>query len=1013
MSNGSNVQQPRQSSINDISSFKLASTVSTSVHDKVNDLDTSGFLPEEQFDHFHANLASEGPDLSSFPALGGGGTIVPRNFNGVYVFEHDGDRRESSGGSGQPESHIQISRNHSLIHRRDSHATKETNAASDVHAMGPPPASVATKTRRKSHFPAHNVNYDSVSKTPRKSVGWGTPPSDLVQDVVQRKRLRVRQLDGVEASASVTDAVTKSYKDYSGVQSAGQIEGLKMASKLQDKSAKSFQLASRLPPEQFPASPGSPDLSNSSTANPLFSPALSGRQRNNSPSSGKRLSIRPTTPYATGLGARTISPTDARRMKRMSMLPNSRPIESTPPAPHPDLSCSRPRSSANSPSITPRKSVTPSSSRTTPEANRKSYSSGVSSSSSTSYSSFINSLGYSRIPHSISTSRLPTPKTRVDNASIGGEEEVPPVPAIPKAYESPKGESDQPFFAVRKPSFPFDSSSQTSTLTAESTSMSAANEILKTDREPRQRLGFTNDVNARSDKKPKADPSGQRRTLQPLRLPPLNLLPLSTPTAAKIAALYDGTAPPSLGRLTPPPSIGTMTTPGTPMTASKASFFSKSTQDSRPELETVQRPSSSSLHIVRSNTSDLRTAHDADSTIPPFQDNNHSHGDLKAVSPFVSSSLPKPGSDFGYFKDSVGNPHPIEVKADVKPLRLTGPRSQKPVKGIGDETQTAENISPTERGAVPIGSSLRCKLSVGRTRSGSNNQSTAEISTDLPPKPPKHGHMPPPKLPASATWNGPLLPSESPSQRLDVLNTKRKVSNPNFSAYYDRSRSNTWRFDGSPKKDSKPSESVRTLSSTVTPRFVENGSIPSSVSLKDFLSETKSLEIQLDDDDRLAEDEMKKLASKRKDTEIAAKEIDALRQRATAKERVSSNQALRMANLNIFERGEIIDYKDIYFYGTKDAKKHEADLTTDAANFGYDDDRGDYNIVKGDHILYRYEIVDILGKGSFGQVVRCVDHKTGGLVAIKIIRNKKRFHQQALVEVDILQKLREWVSITH
>ena len=48
--------------------------------------------------------------------------------------------------------------------------------------------------------------------------------------------------------------------------------------------------------------------------------------------------------------------------------------------------------------------------------------------------------------------------------------------------------------------------------------------------------------------------------------------------------------------------------------------------------------------------------------------------------------------------------------------------------------------------------------------------------------------------------------------------------------------------------------------------------------------------------------------------------------------------------------------------------------------------------------------------GSFGQVVRCIDHKDGTLVAVKIIRNKKRFHQQALVEVNILKKLREWVS---
>lgn len=168
--------------------------------------------------------------------------------------------------------------------------------------------------------------------------------------------------------------------------------------------------------------------------------------------------------------------------------------------------------------------------------------------------------------------------------------------------------------------------------------------------------------------------------------------------------------------------------------------------------------------------------------------------------------------------------------------------------------------------------------------------------------------------------------------------------------------------------------------------------------------------LDLDKDDMYAEEEMKKLASKRKETESAAKQLDALRRRAVPKERVSPQQALQIAKLNIYEKGEVVDYKDVYFCGTNSAQKHIGDLNTDAANFGYDDERGDYSIVLGDHLSYRYEIVDILGKGSFGQVVRCVDHKTGGLVAIKIIRNKKRFHQQALVEVNILKKLREWVS---
>ncbi|KAJ4306117.1 serine/threonine protein kinase, CMGC, dual-specificity [Collariella sp. IMI 366227] len=164
----------------------------------------------------------------------------------------------------------------------------------------------------------------------------------------------------------------------------------------------------------------------------------------------------------------------------------------------------------------------------------------------------------------------------------------------------------------------------------------------------------------------------------------------------------------------------------------------------------------------------------------------------------------------------------------------------------------------------------------------------------------------------------------------------------------------------------------------------------------------------LDKDDMIAEDEMKKLGMRRKDTELAARTLDALRKRATAKERVSPQEAIRIAVLNIYERGEIVDYKDVFFCGTQNAAKVVGDPQSDSPNFGYDDERGDYTIVPGDHLSYRYEIIDVLGKGSFGQVVRCIDHKTGVLVAVKIIRNKKRFHQQALVEVNILQKLREW-----
>lgn len=108
--------------------------------------------------------------------------------------------------------------------------------------------------------------------------------------------------------------------------------------------------------------------------------------------------------------------------------------------------------------------------------------------------------------------------------------------------------------------------------------------------------------------------------------------------------------------------------------------------------------------------------------------------------------------------------------------------------------------------------------------------------------------------------------------------------------------------------------------------------------------------------------------------------------------------------LTVFEEAEILDYQEVWFLGPE-AKKVEG-VQGASQNNGYDDENGSYIKVIHDHLAYRYEILEVIGKGSFGQVVKAFDHKLGEMIAIKIIRNKKRFHHQALIEVKILDALR-------
>lgn len=77
-------------------------------------------------------------------------------------------------------------------------------------------------------------------------------------------------------------------------------------------------------------------------------------------------------------------------------------------------------------------------------------------------------------------------------------------------------------------------------------------------------------------------------------------------------------------------------------------------------------------------------------------------------------------------------------------------------------------------------------------------------------------------------------------------------------------------------------------------------------------------------------------------------------------------------------------------------------------NDGHDDENADYVIKPGEAFSNgRYEVQQLLGKGSFGQVIKAWDRAKQEAVAIKIIKNKKPFYNQALIEIKLLKLMNQ------
>lgn len=93
------------------------------------------------------------------------------------------------------------------------------------------------------------------------------------------------------------------------------------------------------------------------------------------------------------------------------------------------------------------------------------------------------------------------------------------------------------------------------------------------------------------------------------------------------------------------------------------------------------------------------------------------------------------------------------------------------------------------------------------------------------------------------------------------------------------------------------------------------------------------------------------------------------------------------------ERFEIERYHDIY-YIRKEAPSPQSHTLYDPDFFPF---------IKDDHIKYQYQQLAELGRGAFGCVIKCYDHKHKRTVAVKLVRDKPKLHQQIQLEREVLE----------
>ncbi|KAF8302224.1 putative CMGC/CLK family protein kinase [Trypanosoma cruzi] len=132
-------------------------------------------------------------------------------------------------------------------------------------------------------------------------------------------------------------------------------------------------------------------------------------------------------------------------------------------------------------------------------------------------------------------------------------------------------------------------------------------------------------------------------------------------------------------------------------------------------------------------------------------------------------------------------------------------------------------------------------------------------------------------------------------------------------------------------------------------------------------------------------------------------------------------------HLSAYEKEEVLGFQDVYYCGAhakcaalasmppsglKPAKNEPSPLS-------FDDHDHNYRIIPGDHVGYRFECMDVLGRGTYGIVVRALDYAARPIpkqCALKIAKNLPRYAETLRREADILDflwhnkpEVRRWI----